>query len=95
MAGSPARRAGKPGSHAGRNAVVTTGICCRPGCGAHPLAQNVRAFAVAAISNTVDAGYEGHLLVAGDINDAGVITGTARSAETGDVVAFVAKPVRR
>ena len=32
----------------GVNAVVTTGIYCRPGCGAQPLAQNVRAFAVAA-----------------------------------------------
>jgi AraC family transcriptional regulator of adaptative response / DNA-3-methyladenine glycosylase II len=32
----------------GVNAVVTTGIYCRPGCGAQPLAQNVRAFTVAA-----------------------------------------------
>ncbi|MGH8823431.1 MAG: hypothetical protein ACRDVN_03015 [Jiangellaceae bacterium] len=45
--------------------------------------------------NTIDAGYDGHLLFAGDINDAGVITGAARSVETGDVVAFVARPVHR
>jgi probable HAF family extracellular repeat protein len=45
--------------------------------------------------NELAADYDGHLLFAGDINDAGVITGTARSAGTGDVVAFVAKPVRR
>jgi probable HAF family extracellular repeat protein len=45
--------------------------------------------------NELAADYDGHLLFAGDINDSGVITGTARSAETGDVVAFVAKPVRR
>ncbi len=45
--------------------------------------------------NTVDAGYDGQLLFASDINDAGVITGAARSAETGDVVAFLAEPVHR
>lgn len=32
----------------GVSAVVTTGIYCRPGCGAQPLAKNVRAFPVAA-----------------------------------------------
>jgi AraC family transcriptional regulator of adaptative response / DNA-3-methyladenine glycosylase II len=30
------------------SAVVTTGICCRPGCGAKPLAENVRTFELAA-----------------------------------------------
>lgn len=30
------------------SAVVTTGIYCRPGCGAKPLAENVRTFALAA-----------------------------------------------
>ncbi|MGH8823430.1 MAG: AlkA N-terminal domain-containing protein [Jiangellaceae bacterium] len=36
-------------------AVVTTGIYCRPGCGAQPLAQNVRQFPVAAAAEA--AGY--------------------------------------
>jgi AraC family transcriptional regulator of adaptative response / DNA-3-methyladenine glycosylase II len=30
------------------SAVVTTGIYCRPGCGARPLAENVRTFELAA-----------------------------------------------
>lgn len=30
------------------SAVVTTGIYCRPGCGAKPLAENVRTFELAA-----------------------------------------------
>jgi AraC family transcriptional regulator, regulatory protein of adaptative response / DNA-3-methyladenine glycosylase II len=30
------------------SAVVTTGIYCRPGCGARPLADNVRTFTLAA-----------------------------------------------
>ena len=30
------------------SAVVTTGIYCRPGCGAQPLAQNVNTFPLAA-----------------------------------------------
>jgi probable HAF family extracellular repeat protein len=38
-------------------------------------------------------GYDGTLLVAGHINDAGVITGVALDADTGDEVAFVATPV--
>lgn len=42
--------------------------------------------------NALAPGYDGHLLFAGDINDAGVITGAARSAETGEVVAFMATP---
>ena len=45
--------------------------------------------------NELALDYDGHLLFAGDINDAGVITGAARSAETGDVVAFMARPVHR
>jgi AraC family transcriptional regulator of adaptative response / DNA-3-methyladenine glycosylase II len=32
----------------GVSAVVTTGIYCRPGCSAQPLAQNVRQFPLAA-----------------------------------------------
>ena len=32
----------------GVSAVITTGIYCRPGCGAQPLAQNVRTFPLAA-----------------------------------------------
>jgi probable HAF family extracellular repeat protein len=43
--------------------------------------------------NTVTPGYDGTLLYAGHINDAGVITGAARDADTGDVVTFVATPV--
>jgi AraC family transcriptional regulator of adaptative response / DNA-3-methyladenine glycosylase II len=39
----------------GVSAVVTTGIYCRPGCGAKPLAQNVRTFPVAAAAEA--AGY--------------------------------------
>ena len=30
------------------SAVVTTGIYCRPGCGAKPLAENIRTFELAA-----------------------------------------------
>jgi AraC family transcriptional regulator, regulatory protein of adaptative response / DNA-3-methyladenine glycosylase II len=50
------------GSHAryiccvdGFSAVVTTGIYCRPGCSARPLAENVRTFPVAAAAEA--AGY--------------------------------------
>lgn len=42
--------------------------------------------------NTVTPDYDGTLLYAGHINDAGVITGAARDADTGEVVTFVAKP---
>ena len=42
--------------------------------------------------NTLAPDYEGTLIVAGHINDAGVITGVARDAETGELVAFVATP---
>ncbi|MGH9120309.1 MAG: hypothetical protein ACRD0A_21300 [Acidimicrobiales bacterium] len=45
--------------------------------------------------NTAAPGYDGHLDYANDINDAGVITGQARNAETGELVAFVATPTRR
>jgi probable HAF family extracellular repeat protein len=38
-------------------------------------------------------GYDGRLLFANDINDDGVITGQAVSAETGQTVAFIATPV--
>jgi probable HAF family extracellular repeat protein len=43
--------------------------------------------------NNLTPGYEGHLLDANDINNAGVLTGQAISAETGEAVAFVATPV--
>jgi probable HAF family extracellular repeat protein len=43
--------------------------------------------------NTLVPGYDGRLLFAGDINDAGLITGAALDADTGDVVTFVATPV--
>lgn len=39
----------------GVDAVVTTGIYCRPGCGAQPLAKNIRTFPVAAAAEA--AGY--------------------------------------
>jgi Metal binding domain of Ada len=41
------QRARLPGRTA-YSAVVTTGIYCRPGCGANPLAENVRTFELAA-----------------------------------------------
>jgi probable HAF family extracellular repeat protein len=44
--------------------------------------------------NSLAPGYEGHLLFANDINDAGVLTGEAISAETGGGVAFTATPVK-
>ena len=37
------------------SAVATTGIYCRPGCGARPLAENVRTFELAAAAEA--AGY--------------------------------------
>src|SRR5256885_16518033 len=37
------------------SAVVTTGIYCRPGCGAKPLAENVRTFTLPAAAEA--AGY--------------------------------------
>lgn len=43
--------------------------------------------------NDVSPGYEGHLLYANDINAAGVLTGAAISAESGEAVAFVATPI--
>ena len=42
--------------------------------------------------NTVTPDYDGTLLFAGHINDAGVITGAARDADTGETVAFIATP---
>ena len=33
--------------------VVTTGICCRPGCSAQPLARNVRRFPVPAAADAI------------------------------------------
>lgn len=38
------------------SAVVTTGIYCRPGCSAKPLAENVRTFELAAAAEAADAG---------------------------------------
>src|SRR2546430_7845108 len=37
-------RSGKPSDMTTYSAVVTTGIYCRPGCGAKPLAKNVLTF---------------------------------------------------
>ncbi|MGH7564603.1 MAG: hypothetical protein ACREK5_09305 [Gemmatimonadota bacterium] len=45
------------------------------------------------LNTLVEPDYEGTLLYAGHINDAGVITGAARDAATGDIVAFVATPI--
>jgi uncharacterized membrane protein len=45
--------------------------------------------------NTLAPGYDGHLVYANDINDRGVITGAAINAETGEVVAFRARPTNR
>src|SRR5438046_6565852 len=42
------RRAIEDGGPMGVNAVVTTGIYCRTGCTARPLARNVRQFGLAA-----------------------------------------------
>lgn len=42
------RAAPIPGDVTTYSAVVTTGIYCRPGCGARPLAENVRTFELAA-----------------------------------------------
>lgn len=44
------------------------------------------------LNDLVDPAYEGTLLVAGHINDAGLITGVALDPDTGDEVAFTAKP---
>ena len=47
MSGSGRKKAGhcrKPGAMTTYSAVVTTGIYCRPGCAAKPLAQHVRTF---------------------------------------------------
>ena len=44
------------------------------------------------LNDLADPDYEGPLLVAGHINDAGVITGVALDPDTGDEVAFVATP---
>ncbi|MFW6084219.1 MAG: hypothetical protein ACODAA_03305 [Gemmatimonadota bacterium] len=44
------------------------------------------------LNDLVDPEYEGTLLTAGHINDAGVITGIALDPVTGDEVAFVARP---
>jgi hypothetical protein len=42
--------------------------------------------------NGLTTGYDGHLVFANDVNDAGVITGLATSA-AGQAVAFVATPI--
>ncbi len=44
------------------------------------------------LNELVEPGYEGTLLTAGHINDAGVITGAALDADTGETVTFVATP---
>lgn len=50
---------------------------------------------VRVVPSTLAPGYDGHLLFANDINDAGQISGAATSAATGETVAFVATPNRR
>jgi uncharacterized membrane protein len=45
--------------------------------------------------NALAPSYDGHLVYANDINDRGVITGAAISAETGEVVTFRATPTNR
>jgi probable HAF family extracellular repeat protein len=42
--------------------------------------------------NTLAPDYDGTLIVAGHINDAGVITGVARDADTGELITFIATP---
>lgn len=44
------------------------------------------------LNDLADPDYEGTLLTAGHINDAGVITGVALDPDTGDEVAFIATP---
>jgi len=44
------------------------------------------------LNTLVEPSYQGTLLYAGHINDAGVITGAARDADTGEIVTFVATP---
>ncbi len=47
------------------------------------------------LNDLADPDYEGTLLTAGHINDAGVITGVALDPDTGDEVAFIATPTGR
>jgi probable HAF family extracellular repeat protein len=42
--------------------------------------------------NTLAPDYDGTLIAAGHINDAGVITGVARDADTGELITFIATP---
>src|SRR6478735_3370403 len=63
---------GDSGSMTTYSAVRTTGIYCRPGCGAKPLAENVRTFELAASAEA--AGYRACLRcrpyrVAGSVPD--------------------------
>lgn len=46
------------------------------------------------LNDFVAPGYSGRLLYAGDINDAGVITGAALDPATGETLTFVATPTR-
>ena len=45
------------------------------------------------LNDLVTPDYDGHLVFANDINDAGRISGQATDSDTGDAVAFVATPV--
>ena len=44
------------------------------------------------LNTLVEPGYTGTLLIAGHINDAGVITGSALDGDSGEIVTFVATP---
>ena len=45
------------------------------------------------LNSIVDPAYPDSLIIAGDINDDGVITGRARVAATGRIVTFIARPI--
>lgn len=45
--------------------------------------------------NTLVVGFAGHVQVAGDINDAGLITGQAVDPSSGDLVSYIATPVKK
>ena len=45
------------------------------------------------LNTLVEPGYTGTLLIAGHINDAGVITGSALDGDSGEIVTFVATPI--
>jgi len=73
----------------GRRQIV--GLSCgAPGCRAFLWEDRV----MTDLNTLVAPGHAGHLVSAGDINDAGAITGEALDQETGERLAFVATPIR-